>query len=108
MANTLAVSDATFVDEVEREEGLTIIDFWAPWCAPCRMVGPVVDQLAQEYQGRAKVAKLNIDENPLTASRFNVRSIPTILFLKGGEVVDTVVGAVPKRLLASKIEQHLA
>lgn len=107
MANTLAVSDATFGAEVEQEDGLTIIDFWAPWCAPCRMVGPVVDQLAQEYQGRAKVAKLNIDENPVTANRFNVRSIPTILFLKSGKVVDTLIGAVPKPLLASKIEQHL-
>lgn len=106
MANTLAVSDATFGTEVEQEEGLTVIDFWAPWCAPCRMVSPLVDELAREYRGRARVAKLNIDENPVTASRFNVRSIPTILFLKGGKVVDTVAGAVPKPLLASKIEQH--
>lgn len=107
MTNTLAVSDATFGTEVEQQDGLTVLDFWAPWCAPCRVVGPVVDQLAKEYHGRAKVAKLNVDENPATANRFQVRSIPTILFLKGGQVVDTVVGAASKSLLASKIEQHL-
>lgn len=107
MANTLAVSDATFGTEVEQQDGLTVIDFWAPWCAPRRVVGPVVDQLAEEYHGRAKIAKLNVDENPATANRFQVRSIPTILFLKGGRVVDAVVGAAPKSMLVSKIEQHL-
>ncbi|CAN5267725.1 thioredoxin [soil metagenome] len=106
MAKTLTVSDASFGAEVEQQDGLTVIDFWAPWCAPCRVVGPVVDQLAEEYQGRARVAKLNIDENPATANRFQVRSIPTILFLKRGQVVDAVVGAAPKSLLAAKIEQH--
>lgn len=106
MAKTLALSDASFGAEVEQQDGLTVIDFWAPWCAPCRVVGPVVDQLAEEYHGRARVAKLNIDENPATANRFQVRSIPTILFLKCGQVVDAVVGAAPKSLLAAKIEQH--
>jgi thioredoxin 1 len=106
MTKTLAVNDASFGLEFEQQDGLNVIDFWASWCAPCRVVGSIVDQLAEEYQGRARVAKLNIDENPERAKRFEVRSIPTILFLKRGQVVDAVVGAAPKSLLAAKIEQH--
>jgi len=83
------------------------VDFWAVWCGPCRIVAPVVEQLAAEYRGRVKVAKLDVDSNPETAMRYNIRSIPSILFFKDGRHVDTVVGAVPKPYLRSKIEEHL-
>lgn len=102
-----AVSDADFAQEIEQHDGLSMVDFWATWCGPCQIVAPVVVQLAQEYEGRLKVAKLDVDGNQQTAMRFNVRSIPSILFFKGGQHVDTVVGAVPKAYLVEKIEQHL-
>ena len=103
----IEITDANFVDEIETAEGLSVVDFWAEWCGPCRIVGPVVDDLAREYAGRVKVGKLDVDANPQTAFRFNVRSIPSILFFKGGEVVDTVVGAHPKAALESKILEHV-
>lgn len=101
------VTDANFGDTVEGGEGLAMVDFWAEWCGPCRMVAPIVEQLANEYDGRLTVAKLDVDSNPRTSARFNVRSIPSILFFKDGEHVDTVVGAVPKPQLERKIEEHL-
>ena len=103
----IAVDDATFETEIEGSEGLAMVDFWAEWCGPCRMVGPVVKQLAAEYEGKVKVGKLDVDENQQTAMRFNIRSIPSILFFKDGKHVDTVVGAVPKPMLERKIEEHL-
>ncbi|MGK7311003.1 MAG: thioredoxin [Candidatus Longimicrobiales bacterium M2_2A_002] len=103
----IAVDDATFEAEIEGSEGLAMVDFWAEWCGPCRMVGPVVKQLAAEYEGKVKVGKLDVDENQQTAMRFNIRSIPSILFFKDGKHVDTVVGAVPKPMLERKIEEHL-
>jgi len=106
MANVNAVTDSDFENEVEQHDGLTVVDFWATWCGPCRMVAPVVDQLAQEYDGKAKVLKLDVDSNQKTAMRFNIRSIPQILFFKNGKVVDTVVGAVPKSMLEAKFKQH--
>jgi thioredoxin 1 len=106
MANAVAVTDATFADEVEQAKGLTVVDFWAEWCGPCRMVAPILDELAGEYAGQAKVTKLDVDSNQRTAMRFNVRSIPTILFFKDGKVVDQVIGAVPKVKLAEKFKQH--
>ncbi len=84
MTAVLEVNDATFDQEVEQNEGLAMVDFWAAWCGPCRLVGPIVDQLAEEYAGQVKVAKLDVDSSQRTAMRFNVRSIPSILFFKNG------------------------
>ena len=106
--NVKAVTDATFADEVEKANGLTLIDFWAVWCGPCRMVAPIVEQLALEYSGKLKVLKLEVDSNMQTSVRFNVRSIPSLLFFKDGKLVDTVVGAVPKQFLERKVQEHLA
>jgi len=106
--NTVAVTDSSFSSEVEQAKGLVLVDFWATWCGPCQIVAPVLDQLAQQYAGKAKVAKLDVDNNQRTAMRFNVRSIPSILFFKDGKHVDTVVGALPKASIESKIQQHLA
>ena len=101
------VTDANFGDVVEGTDGLAIVDFWAAWCGPCRMVAPVIEQLATEYEGRIRVGKLDVDANQRTASRFNIRSIPSILFFKDGQHVDTVVGAVPNPQLERKIQEHL-
>lgn len=100
------VTDESFEEEIESSKGLVIVDFWAEWCGPCRMVAPVVEELVEEYAGTLKVAKLDVDENQRTAQRFSVRSIPTILFFKDGRHVDTVIGAVPKAALERKIQQH--
>ncbi len=102
-----AVTDADFAREVERHEGLTMVDFWAGWCGPCQMVAPIVEEIAGEYDGRVKVAKLDVDANQNTAARVAVRSIPSILLFKNGQHVDTMVGVVPKPHLVEKIEQHL-
>lgn len=107
MAGLLQVTDAGFGEEIERHDGLAMVDFWAAWCGPCQMIAPAVEQLAQEYEGRLKVAKLDVDANQQTAIRFNVRSIPAVLFFKDGQHVDTVIGAVPKTHLKEKIELHL-
>jgi thioredoxin 1 len=104
---TITVTDANFSSEIEGAEGLALVDFWAAWCAPCRIVAPIVEELATEYQGRVRVAKLDVDDNQRTATRFNVRSIPSILFFKDGTLVDTVVGAVPKPMLERKILEWL-
>ena len=106
MANAVEVSDDTFITEIEQHEGLAVVDFWATWCAPCRMIAPMVESLATEYAGTVKVAKLDVDNNQRTAARFNVRSIPTILFFKGGKLVDQVVGAVPRPALEAKFKEH--
>ena len=103
----LDVTDGSFATEVGAADGLVLVDFWAEWCGPCRMVGPIVEQLAGEYAGKVKVAKLDVDGNQQTAARYNLRSIPSILFFKDGQVVDTVVGAVPKPVLERKIQEHL-
>ena len=108
MSNAVAVSDANFEHEVEKAEGLTVVDFWATWCGPCRMIAPILDQLSVEYAGKVKVAKMDVDANIKTASRFNVRSIPMLLFFKDGKVVDQIVGAVPKNTIQTKFEQHAA
>jgi len=107
-AAVIEVSDGDFAEKIEESSGLAMVDFWAEWCGPCRMVAPIVEQLAEEYQEKGmKVGKLDVDSNPQTASRFGIRSIPSILFFKDGEHVDTVIGAVPKTHLQQKIEQHL-
>ncbi len=106
--NLTAVTDADFGQEVEQHQGLAVVDFWATWCGPCRMIAPILEQLSVEYDGKVKVCKLDVDTNTMTSMRFNVRSIPTLLFFKGGKVVDQVIGAVPKAALESKFKQHTA
>jgi thioredoxin 2 len=106
-ASPLTVSDASFAELVERASLPVLVDAWAPWCAPCRMIAPVVDQLASELAGRVRVAKLNVDENPVTASRFNLRSIPTLLILRGGREVDRVVGVQPKPEILRRLQNAL-
>jgi thioredoxin 1 len=100
------VTDGSFAAEVA--EGLVLVDFWATWCGPCQIVAPILEDLAGEYAGKIKVAKLDVDSNPQTAQKFNVRSIPSILFFKDGEHVDTVIGAVPKDMLQGKIDALIA
>ncbi len=106
--NTRAVTDDTFEMEIEKHAGLAVVDFWATWCGPCRMIAPILEQLATEYAGKVKVAKLDVDTNIKTATRFNVRSIPLLLFFKDGKVVDQIVGAVPKMHIETKLAQHAA
>lgn len=101
------VLDSTFNEEVLSHEKPVLVDFWAPWCGPCRMVAPVVDEIAQEYSGSIKVVKINTDENPSTATEYGIRSIPTIMIFKNGGRVDTVIGAVPKSTLASTLNKYL-
>ncbi|MEO6878544.1 MAG: thioredoxin [Gemmatimonadaceae bacterium] len=108
MSNVVAVTDANFEEEVEKHDGLTVVDFWATWCGPCRMIAPILEQLSTEYEGKVKVTKLDVDANIKTGSRFNVRSIPTLLFFKEGKVVDQIIGAVPKTHIESKLQQHSA
>ena len=104
----LEVTDANFADEIEAGEGLQMIDFWATWCGPCKMVAPIVEELAGEYADKGlRVGKLNVDSNPSVTTRFRVTSIPSILFFKYGELVDKVIGAVPRPHLEEKIQQHL-
>lgn len=105
--NVMELEDATFATEVEEAEGLVVVDFWAPWCAPCRMVAPVIEALATEYEGTVKFVKVNVDESPSVASRYGIRSIPTIGIFKDGEAVNGVVGAVPKQVLIQAIEESM-
>ncbi len=102
-----AVTDADFAQEVEQHEGLTMVDFWAGWCGPCHMIAPIVEEIAEEYDERIKVAKLDVDAHQNTPMRYAVRSIPSILLFKNGQHVDTMVGVVPKAHIVEKIEQHL-
>jgi thioredoxin len=102
----------TFTDsnfEAETKQGVVLVDFWAEWCGPCRRIAPIVDQLATEYEGRATVGKMNVDENPnVPTSRFQVRGIPTLVVLKNGQLVDTIVGLVPKEEIVRTLDRHLA
>ena len=107
MSSATAVSDASFEQDVLKSDVPVLVDFWAPWCGPCRMVAPIVDEIAKEFDGKIKVFKLNTDENPNVASKFGIRSIPTLMVFKDGQKVDTVVGAVPKTTLSSTISKYL-
>ena len=103
----LQFTDANFEELVLKSAKPVIVDLWAEWCGPCRMVGPIVEEIAKEYEGKAVVGKLDVDSNPMTTSKFSVRNIPTILFFKNGEVADKQVGAVPKSVLVGKLEKLL-
>jgi thioredoxin 1 len=107
MAGTTQVTDATFAQEIEKHDGLAMVDFWAVWCGPCQIIAPHVEALATEYADKVKVAKLDVDQSPQTPARFGVRSIPSVLFFKQGQLVDAVVGAVPKAQLVDRIQKHL-
>ena len=102
----ILLSDASFSSEISKYP-LMVVDFWAAWCGPCRMVAPIIEQLAKEYSGRVAFGKLNVDENPLTSGEFKVQSIPTLLIFRNGEAVDGIVGAVPKYQIESRIKVHL-
>jgi thioredoxin 1 len=104
---TIEVTDANFEEIVLQSDKPVLVDFWAEWCGPCRMIGPLVSELSEDYKERAVITKMDVDTNPGTAAKFGIRNIPTILFFKGGEIADKQVGAVPKTILASKIDALL-
>jgi len=106
--NTLTFTDGAFDSDVLKSDVPVLVDFWAEWCGPCKMIGPLVEELAGDYEGKAVVAKLNVDENPQVTARFGVRSIPTLLVFKNGQIVDKQIGAVPKSVLASKLQAQVA
>lgn len=105
MSNAQVVTDANFDQEVEQSSGLTVVDFWATWCGPCRLIAPILDQISVDYADKVKVTKLDVDANIKTATRFNVRSIPMLLFFKEGKLVDQIVGAVPRPAIEAKLKQ---
>lgn len=107
MSKALALNDADFSKEVSESAIPVLIDFWATWCGPCQTMGPILDGVADEYEGKIKVMKINVDSNPLTPSKFGVRGIPTLILFKGGEVVDRIVGAVPRNTVDSLIKKAL-
>ncbi len=103
----VTVDDGSFQNEVLSSDKPVLVDFWAIWCGPCKMIAPLVEELANEYDGKLKVAKMDVDANPQTAMKFGIRSIPTLLVFKGGQVVEQIIGAVPKRHLVEKVSPHL-
>ena len=107
MADLLEVTDDTFDSEIVNADTPAMVDFWAEWCGPCRMVGPVVEELAKEYNGKIKIAKMNVDQNRQTPARFGIRNIPTLILFKGGEVSQTIVGAQPKSSIENALKKLL-
>lgn len=107
MSNALDINDNTFEEEVVNSAELTVVDFWAPWCGPCRKLGPVLDEVAQDFEGKIKVVKLNTDENLKTAKEYSVSGLPTLLIFKEGKAVERLVGLMPKTTIVSNIEKHL-
>jgi len=107
MGKAIEITDANF-EEIIGSSQPVLVDFWAEWCGPCKMIGPVVEELAGDYDGKAVIGKVNVDENPNVAAKFGIRSIPTLLVFKGGEIVDKQIGAVPKGVLAQKLDAQLA
>ncbi|MEK6647429.1 MAG: thioredoxin [Candidatus Firestonebacteria bacterium] len=108
MANAIKITDADFEKEVLQSNITTLVDFWAEWCGPCRMVGPIIEELAGEYAGKAKICKVNVDESPNTASKYGIRSIPSLLIFKNGSVVDQIIGAQPKDNIKAKLDSNIA
>lgn len=104
----IEITDANFEQEVLKSDKPVLIDFWAVWCGPCRMVAPVVEEIASEYNGKLKVGKLDVDNNPEVSMKFGIRSIPTLMVFKGGKVVEQIIGAVPKRNLVDKVVPHIS
>ncbi len=107
MAKPIAVTDSTFDNEVLKSNTPVLVDFWAEWCGPCRMIAPAVEELASEFDGKAKVAKVDVDNNPEISVKYNIRSIPTLLIFKNGEIVDQIIGAVPKTHLKKQLEAQV-
>jgi thioredoxin 1 len=105
MSSPVELNDGNFESEVLKSDKPVLVDFWAPWCGPCRMVGPVVEEIAKDYEGKLKVGKLNVDDNSQTAVQYGIMSIPNLLFFKGGKVIDQIVGAVPKQHFIEKIDK---
>ena len=103
----LELTDANFKEKVLDSDKIALVDFWAEWCGPCRMIGPVVEELYKEYDGKAVIGKVNVDENSDVSSKYGIRSIPTILFFKNGEIVDKQIGVAPKNVLKEKIDKHI-
>jgi thioredoxin 1 len=101
------ITDANFDEVVLKSDKPVVVDFWAAWCGPCRMVGPIIEELAGEYEGKAVIGKVDVDQNPGVSAKFGIRNIPTIIFVKNGEIVDKSVGAVPKAQLAAKLDAIL-
>ena len=108
MSGAIEIKEQNFTQEVLESPLPVLVDFWAPWCGPCRMVAPVVQEIAEQYEGKVKVVKVNTDENPQIASQYGIRSIPTLMIFKGGTKVDSMVGAVPKATIAETLERYLA
>ncbi len=107
MSDVIHVTDATFEQEIINSQLPAMVDFWADWCGPCKMVGPVVEELAREYKGRVKIAKLDVDTNRATPMKYGIRNIPTMIFFKNGKVVDTIIGAYPKSYLVERLNALL-
>jgi thioredoxin 1 len=106
MGKAIEITDANF-DEITKTDKPVLVDFWAEWCGPCKMIGPVVEELASDYEGKAVIGKVDVDSNPNTSAKFGIRSIPTLLVIKNGKIVEKQVGAVPKSVLTQKLDAHL-
>jgi thioredoxin 1 len=105
--NTMNATDTNFDSEILKSQQVAVVDFWAEWCAPCRLLGPTIDSIADEYQGKLKVFKMNVDENPNTPTRYHVRGIPTVMIFKNGQMVDQLTGNYPKDVIVQTIQKHL-